>query len=555
MAGFVMLVASILLNAAHAVTPVLLVPSEYETLQDAHDAAKDGQIIEIDASALPSGGLVENVSVTRSVTFRGVKGQAHLVSDHHDDGVFKINGNPTVHLEQLRLDGNGDSRVVLLQQGDVTLNQVHIENTTNPAAGGAIRVENDAQNALTVRHSTFANTASSEDGGAIKSLGANILIEDSTFTGGAATRHGGAIATEGAGNLDINRCTFSANTAGDRGGAVYARSTGTLVVLSSTFTHNTADKRGGGLNGEGTYSVWAEDNLFEGNSVPNGDGGGFYLRRETATLHRNVFCFNTASGLGGGLYARDDITNSNYDVFIGNVAADGGGAHVVTTGNFVHSSFSANAADEGQAIAGHELTVSDSYVGDHAGKGVAITGSDLEVQWSWFTDNAGGNYSAVALTDVFNTLKDPGLGTPVPKVCDPEVLRPDPKNPLVGAASDESTVGALEPEIEDIPIDSAVTGHTGLQDSGHPDDSADSGRPATETEPGQRTGPRVDFERAVAGCGCAASSPDSLMTWAVLGLLLALRRRRDIALDDTEAHASGVPDSGPRTGPQALRMG
>ena len=276
-----------------------------------------------------------------------------------------------------------------------------IENATfdqNTAEGnGGALYNKDTISSLT--NTTFTKNTAKGNGGAIYNEGTLKEIKNVEFVQNTTETKGGALYNKD--TIDsISNVLFSENKAGERGGAIYNE--GTISSISnSTFDGNSAIYYGGAVENVGTLNV--KNSVFSNNKV-NGQSdaatpvyGGAILNQGTLTVDNSSFSGNqaynevtsdddikTLNGIGGAIANASEkeltITNSS---FVNNKAAisagaisNGGNAKISRTSfrsnnagimggaisnggteekqatlNISESSFEANTAEYGGAIA------------------------------------------------------------------------------------------------------------------------------------------------------------------------------------------------------------
>src|SRR5262245_39201237 len=141
--------------AAHAATvggSVLGVPSPYATLADAFAVAVDGDVIELDGSYV---GTDPELVVDRQITVVGVRGRPSLATTGLD-GLFVVEAGGALTLDHVAFDGGNDGRAVWVVLGTATLRESTFDDLAG-ADGGAVLMEDDAANALTVIDCTFTD--------------------------------------------------------------------------------------------------------------------------------------------------------------------------------------------------------------------------------------------------------------------------------------------------------------------------------------------------------------------------------------------------------------
>jgi hypothetical protein len=214
-----------------------------------------------------------------------------------------------------------------------------------------------------------SNTSGSSGGGAYFDGGeaptgsthvTRITLNGCTFNNNTANvadngGHGGAIlfsltaANLADGSLSMSACAFNNNTAND-GGAIFG-DYGLYSLVSSTFKNNSAVGSNSGYS-DGGGAMYSDDNatgivdkcLFDGNSTPNYEGGGFTFDGETAHPVKMTSCTfvnNSAKEYGGGLYVYDDGFTASNSIFKNNntTSGDGGGVYVDYQSTFEGCSF------------------------------------------------------------------------------------------------------------------------------------------------------------------------------------------------------------------------
>jgi hypothetical protein len=293
----------------------------YSSIQDAVDAASDGDTIKVAAGTYDTvvtlGTYTQVVIIYKSVTIQG--GYTTAFTEPPDPA-----GNPTI------LDAQGQGRVIAAT-GELT--------SINPTIAGLHITGGDA--------SGFGGAVAGGDaGGGVYALGAAVTISDCTIYSNTASTvgrglGGGVYAYSGtitlAGNTVSNN---TASTAGQGyGGGVCAESAA-ITLTGNTVSNNTASTAsvidgkgvGGGicvLSGQATLS----GNAVQGNTADTGKrglGGGIALADGDFALSGNIVQSNTASaagtGYGGGIYLADgDFALSDSTVQSNTASTAGGG--------------------------------------------------------------------------------------------------------------------------------------------------------------------------------------------------------------------------------------
>ncbi len=228
-----------------------------------------------------------------------------------------------------------------------------VDDLNNDDYGGAIFAYQNGK--LRVDHSVFRNNFA-KLGGAIRSWGANILVQNSKFINNRSINDGGAIDILFS-NVSLLNCDFENNTSGSSGGAVDIYVSDPLIHNCS-FINNYAGSDGGGLysrnfsepeimhcrfiQNEGRYGGGAyispsgtvAYNIFTNNTARI-TGGGLYLFLEEALVHSNLVVNNT-SGAGGGIYLNASYTDLINNTIAHNEALSGNGGGIYSIGSDPH---------------------------------------------------------------------------------------------------------------------------------------------------------------------------------------------------------------------------
>ena len=342
MLSFSLVVSLFAVDSAGAQT-VLHVPGGYSSIQDAHDAALDGDIIDI-----ASGTFNELVMLTKDVTLQGA-GQGVTV-----------------------LDGGGGGTVITVQGATVAMADLTVTNGASATGGGGIRVN-----------------------------GGTLELTRCTVTSNTATGGGAGIAVV-VGALYLTSSLVSDNIAGNQGGGIWLLFGHTLELIDTTVTGNEAFQGGGIFEGSfGPATVTLIDSHVDGNrtspqtsivrgvrtmtiidstiddNVGDGVSGGESLTIANSSISRNTERGVTSSGLLM-------VTDSTVD----------GNATATRRGGVLHSG----------ALAG---TITGSTISNNVGFGVqASSAGGLEVTNSTVSGNHGGSQGGGFLVAAPLTLRN-----------------------------------------------------------------------------------------------------------------------------------------------------
>ena len=225
----------------------------------------------------------------------------------HGDGLTLVGANPRTTI----IDGasSGDSTIYIDTDSYFTVQNLTFRNgyvDTNGEPGAAIHTDN----AFTCINSTFE--------------------DNETWTSGYHV--GGAVATDGYGDVEVNRCTFKNNKAADEGGAIYVGNAAPdyyadFICNASTFVNNRA-YLGSGPRGWGgavhvVYDATINRCSFNGN---HGNFGGAIFMGGNLTVRDSTFTNNEAYCSGGAVQLQGYFGTSTMflrSTFTGNHTLDG----------------------------------------------------------------------------------------------------------------------------------------------------------------------------------------------------------------------------------------
>ena len=236
------------------------------------------------------------------------------------------------------LSGDGTFRLIGVDEGtELDLEDLVLTEGYASSSGGALWLGEGV--VLRVRRCTFSHNHASNNGGAITTYNAYIIVEDSHFELNEAIEgSGGAMRVYSDSHATIHRTTFAKNKAGALGGGV-------------SFAHNRP--------WEVPPSI-VEDCLFDLNNASNYAGGGMDVTTASTTVHvsNTQYRHNYAGQSGGAVSASNDATLTVADsVMANNAAGDAGGSASATAAKLTFVN----------------VNVTDSVAG-RAGGAVAIAG-------------------------------------------------------------------------------------------------------------------------------------------------------------------------------------
>jgi hypothetical protein len=372
-AGTAGLVISGLL-ASVAGADVINVPGDQPTIQDAIDAAVDGDEILI-APGTYNQGFIMTLS-DKAITLRGSGGAAVTILEGPlptIEIIQLVNVEADTIIDGLTFTNAGffpnDGVVELAVAGPTIQNCIFSDNTASAIGGNAVAGltisncqfnNNDAQQfggaidvsgaGATVTGCTFTNNSTTSGGGAVAVAGGPWMFSGCTFEGNTTTVDndtygGGAVYLEPSSDAVFDACSFTGNMTVDTGGAIDATDGANLVLTNCNLTGNTAAADGGAVRAMSAGAVTITDCTFDGNESTGGDGGAAWMQATTASLAGTPFTTNTAGNGGGLVLNGGDALDCTFD---GNMAAGNGGGLLAEAGaSTVTNCFASNNAGGG----------------------------------------------------------------------------------------------------------------------------------------------------------------------------------------------------------------
>ncbi len=360
------------------------------SLRQAIATAKPGYIITFDASL--RGGTIkltsDNLSITQSMTIRGLGSGLLTISGNHGDRQIKVAQKITVTISGVTITSFDSSGIK--NYGVLTLEDSIVSGNTTPGNGGGI--ENFESGRLTLINSVisgnasasertdFANNPAFGNGGGIYNHGMFKLI-NSIVSGNRAARYGGGIYNGGGKAVaTITNGTMLHNTACQSGGGI--ANAVTLTLIDSTVSNNSVGHcvagippnplpntiRGGGIyNASTAKTITITDSTISGNTVFNGPGGGIFDNfsegKNTLVITNSTIAYNTASGNGGGFVFSGSQATITFCTIYGNIALDGGGIFIKDGRDAVGNSIPSHVQMQNSLVARNHQSTGQDIVG------------------------------------------------------------------------------------------------------------------------------------------------------------------------------------------------
>ncbi|MCA9467787.1 MAG: hypothetical protein KC643_20395, partial [Nitrospira sp.] len=388
-------------------TRELYVPTQYRFIQDAIDAAQDGDEVVVGPGMYANPRDKNLDFLGKTIIVRSARGPQETIIDCQQSG-------RGVHFQNLETSES-------IFQGFTIQN---CKANSGPRGGAAILI--DGSSSPTILNSIFLKNSSIYDGAGLAIYGQNVHIGNSVFKENISDSYGGGLAVIGD-YTTIDRCQFSKNTAKSGGGLI---STGDFMVIQS--------------------SVF-EENKATGDSSQNavGGGGGVNAHGDSLTIQHSRFLKNSALMGGGGLALSGkgarEIVNT---LFLENFTTKpldnrvqrfwGGGGLSIDDGNvrLVNSTFTKNHVREGANGGGirvwwGKIDIVNTILWENTeGENVnAFRVSDLSVAFQ------GGLSVATGTNNTISDTQSYPLGAAGNLDCDPQFVIQDNGDHLLGPDS------------------------------------------------------------------------------------------------------------------------
>lgn len=387
------------------------VPDDFDTIQDAVDAASDG-----DAICVGPGSWAPGVVIDKPLSLLSIDGPDATTignSDFSNGQVMAIDDTREVWIRGFTLThGNyvWGGALEISQSTDVTVSDCTLRDNLSTYGGGVYAVSSDGLLFEDVEF--FANYGNFYGGAALLLSCGEVEFRDCTFEENllvdSSEQCGGALTASDTELLRITEGSFRGNWAKD-GGALCAYDT-TLELSSVPFEENQAWGLGGAVylahEDEG-HASGIDGCEFTGNTVDGGtdvgQGGALYIvsgvSGESLAITDSLFQGNEAELDGGAVYSTgfDDLSISGSDFEVNLAGANGAGILFDSGSEFdlTDSTLSGNSGGwEGGAVSilsSVRVEIeSNDFEGNQAGYGAGIYveySEDTYVQDNTFTDN------------------------------------------------------------------------------------------------------------------------------------------------------------------------
>jgi hypothetical protein len=356
------IIAAVLSIPGLAISATIYVPDDYPTIQQAIDAAMNGDTI-----IVRQGTYVENVDFL---------GKAIMAQSEQGPDATVIDGNQAGSVVTFK---NGENENTILEGFTITNGSGTFVDDYWEYAGGGIYCDGSSP---TIRLNKFTDNAANNGGGMVAgfesspSITNNIIFMNSANTTPGKMGGGGGIAVAFDSNPVISHNDIFDNYSNVAGGGLACGFDSTPEVRNNTIYANTANVYGGGIQIYSSTSGTFENNLIMGNTSLGVNGaGGISCRAESfPVIANNLITGNSAATHGGGIrcFEKSYPTIRN-NLIHGNSANQTGGGIRCDSGASV--TISNTILWDNEAPAGIEM-----WIGPGAGTASSLTISYSDVE-------------------------------------------------------------------------------------------------------------------------------------------------------------------------------
>ena len=264
---------------------VLEVPQLYQTIQEAIDAAFDGDTILVASGTYRDEGNYDIRFNEKAITLRSEKGP--------DSTTIFCGGTSADPKRAFIFTDKEDTTSVV--EGFTIDHGYATDESVNNGWGGAVFIQFSSPK---FKNCVFT-ACKAKYGGAIASRTAAPIFENCTFIGNTAFVEGGAIKAEGGGGgAKIRNCRIEFNSASERGGGIDFVNAPASVTGSKFISNSSGNPGYGGALYCYSSAPYFEDCIFYLNS--GADGGGAYCVEKASPRFQNcTMVKNRGSGIDG----------------------------------------------------------------------------------------------------------------------------------------------------------------------------------------------------------------------------------------------------------------
>jgi len=310
-----------------ALGEVIHVPDDYATIQEAVDAAVDGDEIVVGPGVYTGVDDLPVVDMLGKAVWLHSSGGAE-VTFIDGEGVRRGIYCSNYETKETRIEGftvqhgwsGWGGGMCIFESSPTLTNCVFKENSAEHDGGG---LEIYVRSNPTIIACTFENNTSGFSGGGVWNSISNPTLIDCIFKGNSTVIFGGGMYTNDRSDSTMINCIFIDNSVDWTGGGLCIFSSDSTLT-DCTFDNNSASDFGGGI------SLFYCDAALAGCVFENNvsTGGGMYNYQSSPILTNCLFRYNESSN-GGGVYLHDSISPNLIDcTFENNPSDEGGGMYI-----------------------------------------------------------------------------------------------------------------------------------------------------------------------------------------------------------------------------------
>ena len=225
-----------------AAADILHVPGDFLTIQEAIDAALDGDEVEVHP-----GTYFETINLLgKAIRVYSTDGPNMTIIDAQQMSTVVTCNNgegPDTALDGFTVTGGEPSGMRNVGSSPTVNNCTFSTNTADSGGGDGGGMFNCCGSSPTVTNCTFIeNSAEDRGGGMSNCCGSSPTVTNCTFSGNTVSEfhHGGGGMYNGNSSPTVTNCTFSGNTANGAGGGMFNEADSSPTVTNCTFSSNSA---------------------------------------------------------------------------------------------------------------------------------------------------------------------------------------------------------------------------------------------------------------------------------------------------------------------------